>query len=124
MAHWLCLFPLEIASGEDVCPRSHILQLPGTWPRPQEVLSKYLWLCVDASRGTNGAGSHWSPFLSPARKHCRGPFHFILNVEVHPHIAPVLQVRELSSERVKSLKWVTQLPGGGRGKKKKNTVAL
>lgn len=65
------------------------LQLPGTWPRPHEVLSTYLWLSVDASRGSNGAGSHWSPFLSPVRKHHRSPFPFILNTEVQSNVAPI-----------------------------------
>lgn len=54
------------------------LQLPVTRPRPHEVLSIYLWLSVDASRGSNRAVSHWSPFLRPVRKHHRRPFHFIL----------------------------------------------
>lgn len=74
-------------------------------------------LYVDASGGSDGAGSHCSPFLSPVREHRRSPFHFILNTEGVPNGAPILQVRELSSERVKSLKWVTELTSDRRKKK-------
>lgn len=81
------------------------------------MLSKYLWHHVADGRGSSGAGSNRSPFLESVlwENALKAGFTLSLTLRKEPNV-PVLQARELSSERLTPLTRVTQLASGERGK--------